>query len=103
MSNRYTNIPQVKPTPQSKVTTRAVLYPSIPKNLNDLYVRTNSEDRLDMLAYKYYGDVNDWWIIAEANGIGKGTLRVEGGLQLRIPTNIEKIKNEYRSLNQIIT
>jgi phage tail protein X len=99
---RYKDIPLIKSTPQSKVTTRAVLYPSIPRDLNDIYVRTNSEDRLDMLAYKYYGDVNDWWIIAEANGLGKGTLKVEGGLQLRIPTNIEKIKNEYTTLNEFV-
>jgi phage tail protein X len=102
MSNRYDNIPQVKQTQQSKTTTRAVLYPAIPRDLNDLYIRTNSEDRLDMLAYKYYGDVHDWWIIAEANGLGKGTLRLPSGVQLRIPTNTQKIKNDYNNLNRIV-
>lgn len=99
---RYERIPLIKSTTTNKVVTRATLYPAIPRELNDIYVRTDSEDRLDMLAFKYYGDVNDWWIIAEANGLGKGTLRLPSGVQLRIPTNIQKIKDDFNNLNAVV-
>jgi len=53
---------------------------------------------LDTLAYKYYGDVNDWWILARANDLGKGSLYVPAGTQLRIPTNIAL---PYKNLEQL--
>jgi hypothetical protein len=97
-NNRYSNIPVIKGTNNKRVT-RAVLYPPIPKTLDDIYVITNTNDRLDLLAYKYYGDVNLAWIIAEANGVGKGTHVLSPGLQLRIPTQTISILTEYRNLN----
>ena len=98
---RYTNIPLIKTTTK-KVVTRAVIYPPIPRDIGDTYVVTDNEDRLELLAFKYYGDVNDYWIIAEANGLGKGTQYIEPGTQLRIPTNIQKIKDNFNTLNAIV-
>lgn len=40
--------------------------------------------RIDLIAYKYYGDVRLWWVIAEANGIGN-PLELQPGAMLRIP------------------
>lgn len=75
------------------------LYPNIPINPSDIYVVTNETDTLDNLAFKYYKNPSLWWIIAQANNIGKGKLSVPVGLQLRIPTNITTILNNYTSLN----
>ena len=75
------------------------LYPNIPITSSDMYVVTNESDTLDNLAFKYYKNPSLWWIIAQANNIGKGKLSVPVGLQLRIPINITTILNNYTSLN----
>jgi nucleoid-associated protein YgaU len=75
------------------------LYPNIPVTSSDMYVVTNESDTLDNLAFKYYKNPSLWWIIAQANNIGKGKLSVPVGLQLRIPTNITTILNNYTSIN----
>jgi nucleoid-associated protein YgaU len=53
------------------------------------------------LAYAYYKDPTLWWIIAEANNIGKGDLLVPVGKQIRIPTEITSIIEEYSALNNL--
>ena len=55
-------------------------------------------DRIDSLAYKFYGDVTLWWIIAKANGI-KGKTALEPGIPLRIPGNITSIIENFINLN----
>lgn len=42
-------------------------------------------DRLDLLAYKYYGDAMMWWVIARANNLVNGTISVKPGTKLSIP------------------
>ena len=46
---------------------RSTVYPSIPHSENDIYIITRDSDRLDLLANKYYGTPNLWWILAQAN------------------------------------
>jgi len=75
------------------------LYPIIPVSPSDIYVVTNETDSLDSLAFKYYKNPSLWWIIAQANSIGKGKLTVPSGLQLRIPTNISTVLNNYKQIN----
>lgn len=98
MNNRYINIKTKKNT-SGKGVTRSVLYPPIPKSLQDIYIITTVGDRMDMLAKTYYGEVNLWWIIAEANAIGKGTLDIPIGTQLRIPKDLYKIQQDFENLN----
>jgi nucleoid-associated protein YgaU len=38
-----------------------------------------------LLAQKFYDDVTAWPVIANANGLGKGSLLVKPGTILRIP------------------
>ncbi len=52
------------------------IFPTIPATANDTFIITTSADRLDKLANTFYGDVSLWWVIAAANGLGKGTLVV---------------------------
>lgn len=98
MDSRYANIP-TKINDSGKRVTGLTIYPPIPRDLSDIYVITTPGDRLDLLANTFYGSVGRWWIIAEANGIGKGSLSIPSGLQLRIPTNINKILQDFNNLN----
>jgi len=70
---------------------------SIPFDSNDIYIRTPSLERLDKLAHTFYGDVSEWYKIATANGLGKGTLWVPAETVLRIPqvTNIDEYITKY--------
>jgi phage tail protein X len=98
MSSRYQNIP-TKKNENGKLVTTSVIYPPIPRTTEDIYVLTTPGDRLDLLAYRYYQDVNKSWIIAEANALGKGVHTLPAGTQLRIPANIENILEQYELLN----
>ena len=46
----------------------------IPIKDSDIFIFVNDGDRFDMLAQRYYGDSNLWWIIAKANQMGNGRL-----------------------------
>jgi hypothetical protein len=96
--NRYENINIVK-TEKGKRYRSTVKYPVINKKSTDIYIVGSQHDRLDNLAYKYYEDARLWWIIARANNLGKGTLTVPIGTQIRIPKEYILIVNEYNSLN----
>ena len=65
----------------------------------DKFIRAKDGDRLDTLAYNYYGDTTLWWVIAKANGVkGKPTLTI--GEILRIPSNIVNIIKKFNNLNK---
>lgn len=96
--NRYENI-QILKTESGKRYKKTIKYPIIEKNENDIYIVGSQGDRLDNIAHKYYKDSTLWWIIARANNIGKGSLSVPIGTQIRIPYNYLNIIDEYRKLN----
>jgi nucleoid-associated protein YgaU len=95
---RYSNI-EIKHRWDGKRVYNTTHYPEIPVSDNDIYIVSNDTDYLDTLSFKYYKDPTLWWIIALANNIGKGRMSVEGGIQLRIPTDIQNILSEYDRLN----
>jgi len=61
------------------------IFPVIPKSNNDIYILTTNQERLDKLALSFYDDVSMWWIIAAANGLGKGTIVIPSNTNIRIP------------------
>jgi len=63
----------------------STILPKITRQPGDPVIIATNIDRLDLLANEFYGDARNWWIIADANNLGKGTLSVPPGLQLRIP------------------
>ena len=69
------------------------LPPKIEKSADDIYIIARHGDRLDLLAYEYYGDQSHWWVLAQANNIGKGTFAIKPGIRVRIPS-----KKEYYEL-----
>ena len=69
-------------------------YPTIPIDDSDQFIYTKFGDRIDALAYQYYGDISLWWIISKANGI-KGQTALRPGTTLRIPGNIQRIVEKF--------
>tara|TARA_R100001015_G_C4593102_1_gene148470 strand:+ start:753 stop:1058 length:306 start_codon:yes stop_codon:yes gene_type:complete len=59
--------------------------PVVPKTDQDLFIFTREGDRLDQLADQFYEEPRLWPYIAMANNLGKGSLAVPAGIQLRIP------------------
>ena len=73
-------------------------YPEIPISDSDRFVRPVDGDRIDNIAYREYGDVTLWWIIAKANGI-KGKIATNTDDILRIPGNVQQILQKFKTLN----
>jgi len=61
----------------------STVYKSIPKSTSDVWAMTQSGDRLDSIAFQFYGDSSYWWYIARANGLS--TINIEAGVRLRLP------------------
>jgi len=78
------------------------MYPRIPIKNSDVFITPAYGTRLDLLANEYYKDSTLWWIIAQANGIkGFTALNTENFKgQLRIPTEIQSILNEFSLMNR---
>ena len=97
---RYSNDP-ILVTSQGKPYYKGKVYPNIPLSETDVYIITNIGDRLDSLAYSYYNDVNYWWIISAANNnVTKGSLYPVPGTQLRIPTNVNSVLQQFDQFNK---
>ena len=100
MPNRY----QYSTTLTNKYTKKkylgSLIYPKIKANNDDMYVISQQSDRLDILANKYYGDESLWWIIAVANNLNDASLSIEPGIQMRIPSNVSKILNDLKKINE---
>lgn len=100
MNYRYQNIQVVKNSTGGRYFSNNI-YPDVPLSNDDNYVITVLGDRLDLLAFDFYGDTGMWWIIASANALPGDSLYLEPGSQLRIPIDISAIVNEYKQVNAI--
>lgn len=99
MNGRYERIDKQKDT-QGRTRVATVIYPNIPFSSADIYVRTVPGDRLDLLAFQFYRNVKYWWIIAHANNLGKGSLAIPEGTQVRIPANPTTIQSIFEAINE---
>lgn len=99
MNYRYQNIDITKFEDKGAQYYTNNLYPDIPFSEEDSYVIAVLGDRLDLLALDFYGDTSFWWVIASANSLPGDSLYLEPGSQVRIPSNISAIMNQYKSLN----
>jgi len=79
-----------------------VKYPAIPLNQDDIYIVAPANQRLDLLAKRFYNDVDLWWVIniANPNLIPRDSIYIPVGKQIRIPANVNAIKNEFDEINQ---
>jgi hypothetical protein len=92
--SRYDNNP-IKKTFDGKEVYRTKIYPNIPLKDTDVYVMTETGDRLDTLAFQYYEDSSLWWIIAAANNMHDAPMGLQDGTILRIPLNYIQISNNF--------
>ena len=96
MASRYTNN-ETKKLNDGRNVYRSRIYPEIPLSDNDIYVASETGDRLDTLAYQYYNNSSYWWIIASANNIHNAPFGLKDGTILRIPQNYIEIVNKFKS------
>jgi hypothetical protein len=94
MESRYINN-YIKRTSDGRVVYQSKIYPNIPLSNEDIYVATETGDRLDTLAYQYYSDSTLWWIIASANNIHNAPIGLKEGTILRIPQNYIQILSAF--------
>jgi phage tail protein X len=81
---------------------QSLLDPTIEKDATDIYVITTIGDRYDLLAWKYYGDAELWWIISAANPeLQKDSLYLEPGTQIRIPRDYQKALTTFQEQNSL--
>ena len=66
MKSRYENN-ETQKLKDGREVLRSRLYPNIPKSDSDIYVVTQTGDRLDALENQFYGDSSLWWIIVPNN------------------------------------
>jgi hypothetical protein len=96
MASRYDSN-EIKTTFDGKQVYRSRIYPNIPLRDDDVYVMTETGDRLDTLAYEYFKDQTLWWIIASANNLHNAALSVPDGTILRIPSNYLEIQRNFNN------
>jgi hypothetical protein len=78
------------------------IYPDIPYSETDEYIITVDGDRLDSIAYSYYGNPELWWIISIANNnITRGSIFPKSGTQLRVPINVNSVLTLFDELNNL--
>lgn len=96
---RYTTAKTLRDTSEKRYLSTAII-PPMPVASNDTYIVVTSPERLDKLANTFYGDASLWWVIAAANGLGKGTIIVPADSRLRIPsaTNVQQVINDTNNL-----
>jgi hypothetical protein len=99
--NKYENSTILTTANTDRPYYKGKFYPNIPLSESDVYVITTVGDRLDSIAFSYYRDSTLWWIIAAANNNAtKGALYPEPGTQLRIPTDVNRVLNQFNQFNQ---
>ena len=90
--SRYSNTKMTRKSllPKQKnnvLSYETTLYQRIPETNGDLHVISTEGDRLDNLAFQFYGDSSLWWYIAKANNLT--AMNVPAGTSLRIPASTD--------------
>lgn len=99
MNYRYQNIDVTKYEGKGVQYFTNNLYPDVPLSPDDSYVIAVLGDRLDLLAFDFYGDTTFWWVIASANALPGDSLYLEPGAQIRIPSNLAGVISDYKAVN----
>ena len=69
---------------------------NIPLQDTDRFIFPFDGDRLDIIAQRYYGDSNLWWVIAKSNvDLFDGGIFLKPGEEYRIPTDLTESGQEF--------
>ena len=82
---RYEKYAEFIKATQGKRRYSTMYYPRPERKSTDIFIITRKNDRLDLIANEYYGDPRKWVILAKANKLHNGTIRVPAGTRLWIP------------------
>ncbi len=63
------------------------IYKGVEEKDSDIYLIAQEGDRLDNLAFEYYGDQRLWWFLANVNNLS--SMNVPAGTSLRVPISTE--------------
>ena len=74
-------------------------YPEVVKQDTDVLYTTKFDDTLFTLSYRFYGTIENWWIIARANTPFKARTKFEPGTKINIPIDIDNFLSEFTLLN----
>lgn len=99
MNYRYQSIQVKKNSQRGSEFYSNNIYPDIPLSNDDNYIIAVLGDRLDLVALDFYGDTSFWWVIASANALSGDSLYIEPGMQLRIPSDLSAVLNDYKLVN----
>ena len=66
---------------------KTTLYQRVPETNGELHIISTEGDRLDNLAFQFYGNPSLWWYIAKANNLT--ALNVPAGKSLVIPASTD--------------
>lgn len=86
MIRKYTTQLQIKKTLEGKPYYTTVLPSTIPQDTFQFSIVTRGIQRFDNLAAKYYNDASKWWVIAKANNMVDGSIFIEPGSRILIPS-----------------
>lgn len=75
-------------------------YPDLPEQPDDIDYLVKTTDRIDLLAYKFYGDPVLWWVISIANDFELLPNDLVDGETIRIPSP-RFVQNELFSTRKI--
>ena len=98
MPSRYSNT-KIKRDKSGIRAYNTTYYPDIPIRNEDQFIYPHFGQRLDTLAYTFYGDSTLWWVIAKANGI-RGKLNTPQDTEIRIPGNLPQVLEDFDNLNK---
>lgn len=76
-------------------------YPNIEAKEDDNYIIIGTTDRLDVIAYDFYGDSTLWWAVAMANNLEGDSMFPPVGMYLRVPANLPELLQKYNQSNNI--
>ena len=84
---RYGHTPNKVNKDTKRQSLNTTIYDKVPESNDDIYLIAQEGDRLDNLAFQFYGNQHLWWYIAHANNLT--TMNIEAGKQLRIPASTQ--------------
>ena len=100
MSSRYQTIDTIK-TDTGKTIYNQTYYPSVGDKEDDIYIITSYTDRLDLIAYDFWGDASLWWLVAMVNNLECDSFFPPIGIQLKIPKDVIPLINAFNKENEI--
>ena len=100
MPGRYQFVSTIKsdtglPETTGKIIYQPTYYPNIETKEDDTYIISKTTDRLDLIAYDFYGDSTLWWVIAMVNNLPGDSIFPPEGAYLRIPSNLSELITKF--------